>query len=125
MAHPIVEKLKVFGIRHGEKAGAALVGVLCMTMFAFAFAHPTIQTTPDQVKQAASSADSNLNKERKPDEIVATIEAAGIKLPDFEKQVDALKTTEADPSKFRLANVLTSPEPGAGLIRDMPGLLAP
>ncbi len=48
-----------------------------------------------------------------------------MKVANFEKIVDVRQNTSFDSTKYNLVADLASPEPGAGLIRDMPELLAP
>ncbi len=88
-----------------------------------AWSHPTIEMTPDEVEKATSSAQSNLNRDQDEEAILAKIEEAGITLPGFEKTVDNRTPGAADPSKYNLANLMVSPEPGAGLLRERPELI--
>ncbi len=124
MANATVEKLKTLGIRHGEKAGVAVVAALCLLMLWLAFTHRSIEMTPDQVEKAAQAAQQNLNKDQDDEAILAKIEAEGIVQPHFEQIVDNRKPGGADPSKYALANLPIAPEPGAGLLRQAPTLIA-
>jgi hypothetical protein len=123
MAHPIVEKLKTFGIRHGEKVGVAVVTALCLTMLAMAFSRPSIDITADQIASSTQQARQNIQEVQKDDNVVKTIQGQGIVQPNFVKVVDERKPGSADPARYQLSNVLSSPEPGAGLLRDQPELI--
>lgn len=125
MAHPMVENLKDLGLRHGEKAGLALVGVICLFFLFKAATGPRIELTPDQLSTQARQAQSNINADQKEEAILAKLEADGITESDFEAVVDSRQSSSVDASKYELANSFMLPEPGAGLIRDMPKLLAP
>lgn len=123
MAHPIVEKLKTFGIRHGEKVAVAVVSALSLMMVAMAFSRPSIDITGEQITKATQQAQQNINAEQKEDSIVKAIRDQGIVLPNFEKVVDERQPGSADPARYELTNVLAAPEPGAGLLRDQPELI--
>jgi len=125
MANPTVEKLKVFGLRHGEKVAMGVVAVVFAYCAYSSWSHPSIEETPDQVKRSAALATSNIQKNPNADVILAKLEESGVKLEHFEKKVVAMQSSVADVSKFRLARSFVKPEPGAGLIRDTPELLAP
>lgn len=125
MANATVEKLKDLGIRHGEKAAVTLVGVLCVLFFGLAFAKPNLNLTADEVKGDSNKADQNLKRRQSEDDILATIEKDGIKDQAFEKVVDNQATSSLDPAQFLTRNPWVQPEPGAGLIRDTPDLIAP
>ena len=125
MANAAVEKLKVLGLRHGEKAVVTLVAALCLVFFVMAFTHPSIQLTPDQVKKDAEAARNNINRSHSQEEIANQLDTDAIKLANFlgevEKRQSGIKTAEP----YRLVNTFVTPEPGAGLLRDTPELLAP
>jgi hypothetical protein len=126
MANATVEKLKALGLRHGEKAAVTLAGVLCILFVGMAFSHPTIQLTPDQLKKSADAATQNINKPQRVEDILAKLDEANLKDPGFEKKVEDNKPGVIDSSKFALGGASwVSPEPGAGLIRDTPELIAP
>lgn len=123
MAKVNLDKFKDLGIRHGEKVGVAVVSALCLLMFWMAWSHPTIDLAPDEIEKVTSSAQSNLSRSQDEEAILTKIEEQGITLPGFEKVVDARVPGAADPSKYSLANLMVSPEPGAGLLRDRPELI--
>ena len=125
MANAQVEKIKALGLRHGEKAVVTLSGVLCLFFLFRAATKETISLTPDQVSSTAKQAQSALTARQKPDDVLNLIEGQGIKNPGFEKLVDAQTKESLDPLAFTPARPWTTPEPGAGLIRDTPELLAP
>jgi hypothetical protein len=124
MAHPAVEKLKDFGIRHGEKVGVAVVSAVCLLLVWLAITRPSVTLTADEIAKATERARQNLNREQKVDAIVEKIRTDGIVAQDFEKIVDERTPGSADASRYALSNVLAAPEPGAGLLRDQPTLLA-
>ncbi len=125
MANPTAEKLKVFGLRHGEKVAMGVVAVIFATCTYFAWSRPSIEITPEEVKSNADKASDKINARQNPVRIVEELEKQGVKEQAFEKKVDLLQAGVADASKYRLDRPFVSPEPGAGLIRDMPELLAP
>ncbi|MDB5350852.1 MAG: hypothetical protein JWN86_2099 [Planctomycetota bacterium] len=125
MANPTVDKLKAFGLRHGEKVAMGVVATIFAACSYYALIHPSIQTTPDEVTKTAKLAQANLNNSPKKETIVERLEADGITLIGFEKKVEALQAGTSDASQYSLANSFVKPEPGAGLIRDMPELIAP
>lgn len=124
MANPAVDKLKDFGIQHGEKVGVALVSALCLAMFWLALSRPTVEYTKEQIEQSTQRAQQNLNNPQKPEEIVAKIRGEGVVQPEFIKVVDRRQSQTIDATPYRLGNVIASPEPGAGLLREMPELVA-
>ena len=124
MANAQVEKLKALGLRHGEKALVTLAGVLCLLFLVRAATKETISLTPDQVAAAAKQAESALSAHQEPDDILKLVEDQGIKNPDFVKLVDAQSKEALNPLAFKSARPWITPEPGAGLIRDTPVLIA-
>lgn len=125
MANASVEKLKALGLRHGEKVVMGLAAALSLLFLFKAATRETIQTTPAEVRKSAEAADSNLKRKQEPDDILKQLEAAGITNPNFEKMVDEQAKNQLKPDAFKIRTAWTSPEPGAGLIRDTPVLLAP
>ena len=124
MANPTVEKLKVFGIRHGEKLAMGVVTVLFVLCAYVAWSRPAMEITPEDVKKSALSAQENITRKQDEGAIVSKLEQEGVALADFEKVVDQRLKGSVDASKFNLEQALVRLEPGAGLIRDMPGLIA-
>ncbi len=125
MANPQVEKLKALGIRHGEKAVVGLSTLLCLWFLFQASTKPTIDITADQVATAAKQASSSLDAKQNVDDILQKLEAQGIKEIGFEKVVDAQSKQALVASAYKIARPWIIPEPGAGLIRDAPELIAP
>ncbi|HEV3120793.1 MAG TPA: hypothetical protein VGY53_02770, partial [Isosphaeraceae bacterium] len=124
MANAMVEKLKSVGIRHGEKAGVGLAATLFFLFLVMAIAKPTISLTADEVKGHASAADQNLNKPQSESDILSSLENEGVKNPEFAKKIDQQAVVSLDAGQFELVNPWATPEPGAGMIRDTPLLLA-
>ena len=123
MANAQVEKLKDLGLRHGEKAVVGLAGLLCL-LFLVSAAKKSIEITPEQVSKHADAAHSNLPKPQEPQDILTIVEAAGIKNPGFVALVEAQEKEGLKPDDFPVARSWVTPEPGAGLIRDKPELIA-
>jgi hypothetical protein len=124
MANANVEKLKDLGLRHGEKVAVALVSVVCLLLLFMAWTHPVIDMTPEQVEKSAQQANQNIQRRQDEDQILAKIQDQGVVLQNFEQTVDARKPGSMDPSQFRLPNLMAAREPGAGLLREEPGLIA-
>lgn len=125
MANANIEKLKTFGLRHGEKIVVTVVAALSVGMLATAFVTPTIQTTPADVQNAASAARTNIQRIATPEDIQNKLLADGVNESDFLAIVETNKPGAKSAGNYRLAGDFVSPEPGAGLIRDMPELVAP
>jgi hypothetical protein len=125
VANASVDKLKALGLRHGEKLVMALTAALCLFFMFTAASQETISLTPDQVKQAASQAESTLNRNQPPEDILKRLEDEGIKNPGFETIVEQQQKNLLVADNYRPHQLWVSPEPGAGLIRDMPELIAP
>ncbi len=125
MANASTEKLKALGLRHGEKAVVGLAAMLCVLFLVQAFAKTSIDMTPDDVKKAADSARQNIDKPQKNEDILALLETSGIKNPSFEKMVEEQQKNAPKAIAYAPSQLWVSPEPGAGLIRDMPELIAP
>jgi len=125
MANASVEKLKALGLRHGEKAAMGVTVAVCLLCLVAAVSKPTIDLSADQVKKAAQSAESNINRKQDEAQIVKALEEAGIKDAGFETIVDDQAKTKLDVVAFKPARPWVTQEPGAGLIRDMPELIAP
>jgi len=125
MANASVEKLKALGLRHGEKAVVGVSAAVCLLLLYTAVSRPVIETTPDEVRKAASQADSNINRRQDTEDILKLLEDENIKNPNFEKMVDNQASNKIDPKTYRVTSAWTTPEPGAGLIRETPQLIAP
>src|SRR3954454_17188178 len=125
MAHPTVEKLKEVGLRYGDKAAVAVTSLLFVVCFGAALAKKSIELTPDQVKKAAEAAETNINRHQERDDIIKVLEGGGIKPTDFAKEANEAAKTVLVADNFKPDREWVTPEPGAGLLRDTPVLIAP
>ena len=125
MANPTVEKLKDMGLRYGDKAAVALMSLVFVVCFGMAVSKKAIDTTPDQIKKAAESADTNIGRRRERGDIVKKLEEEGIKPTNFANQVEETSKSVLVADAFKPDREWVTPEPGAGLIRDQPVLIAP
>ncbi len=123
-ANAIGEKLKDLGLRHGEKLGVAIASMIFFVCVGMAATKPTIATSPEQIKKAAQQSESNLNRPEKRETILERLAEKGIKDSDFAKVVEEQVKTALVPDNYKAAREWVTPEPGAGLIRDMPTLIA-
>ncbi len=78
MAHPLVEKAKSFGFRHGEKVAVALTSVLCVVLVILAGSRKAIDVTPAQITKAAESARNNLQQPQTKEDILARLDSDGL-----------------------------------------------
>jgi hypothetical protein len=124
-ANAIVETLKDAGLRHGEKAGVAVASALFFLCIGLAAKKETIDTSPEKIKSATKQSESNLGRHEEPEKIIQNLEAKGIKDSKFAKDVDEQVKTALVPTEYKAAREWVSTEPGAGLIRDTPVLIAP
>jgi len=125
MANATVEKIKDLGLRHGEKAVVGLAAALCLVFAWRAFSRPTIDLTPDQIEQVAKRAASNINAQQDPKQIAEKLVEDGMKNPGFLAIIDRQEQSPLKADPYKLANPMITPEPGAGLIREQPALIAP
>ena len=125
MANATAEKLKNFGLRFGDKIAVALAMVLFLVCVANALTRPTIDVAPEQIKKAAEQSDSNLRRKVPTEDIVQTLVESGIKTSDFAKEAEASSNLRLVAADFQPRREWVTPEPGAGLIRDTPTLIAP
>ncbi len=126
MANATVEKLKVFGLRHGEKVVVALVAAVSVLLLVKAFSQETIDITPEQLKSAAQAASTNINRTLPEEQILAKLDEADLVNPGFAEKVEQSKATETvDASQYAFSRPWVANEPGAGWIRDAVELLAP
>jgi len=119
-----VEKIKALGLRHGEKAGVGLAAALCVLLLVMAAGQPTIDMTPDQVKKSAEQAAANISKQQPEASILERLEAEFLKKPEFEQTVDKQANMLLVAADYKTPLPWVSPEPGAGLLRDDPVLIA-
>ncbi len=125
MANPTVEKLKEAGLLYGDKAAVALTSVLFVVCLGAALSMQSIQLTPDEVRKRAQAADTNLNRRRERDDIIKVLETGGIKPTNFSKEVQDAAKMVLLADNYKPEREWVTPEPGAGLIRDTPVLIAP
>ncbi len=124
-ANAIVDKLANAGLRHGEKAGVAIAMMVFLVCVGIAVSQPTITTTPEQVKKAAQVADTNLSRTDDRETIIKRLEEKEKIVPtNFATTVENAINTKIDPVVFKPKRDWVSPEPGAGLIREAPKLIA-
>ncbi len=125
MANASVDKLKALGLRHGEKAVVGLAATLFVVFAGLGIIHPTLDMKPEQLSTQATAARSNLDRPQAEADILAKIEEAGIKDPGFVKLVENQVSNALKPGDYRTKLDWITPEPGAGLIRDQPEMIAP
>ena len=123
-ANAIVEQFKELGLRHGEKAGVAIASMAFFFCVVAAASQKTIDTSPEQIKKAAQQSQSNLGRQEKRETIIERLQEKGIKDSDFAKVVEEQVKTALAPDNYKAAREWVTPEPGAGLIRDEPKLIA-
>ncbi len=84
-----------------------------------------IDTTPEKVKKAAELSDTNLNRHEERDTIIKTLEERDkITKTNFTESVEEQIKVSLIPDNYKPAHEWVTPEPGAGLIRDTPKLVA-
>ncbi len=125
MANAFADQLKDLGLRHGEKVGVAVATALFLVCVVIAASKKTIATTPDEIRKAAQASDGNLNRREERTTIIQRLEEKGIKDTFFAKEVDDQVKTLLVANEYKSAREWVTPEPGAGLIRDTPKLIAP
>ena len=125
MANPTVEKLKAAGLLYGDKAAVALTSLLFVVCLGAALSKQSIHLTPDEVKKRAQAADTNLNRRQERDDIIKVLETGGIKPTNFSKDVQDAAKMVLIADNYKPEREWVTPEPGAGLIRDTPVLIAP
>ncbi len=125
MANALVDQLKDLGLRHGEKAGVAVATALFLLCVVMAASKKTIATTPEEIRKAAQASESNLKRPEDRTTIIQKLEDKGIKDTFFAKEVEDQVKTVLVADNYKSAREWVTPEPGAGLIRDTPKLIAP
>ena len=101
----ILEKMKDLGLRHGEKAGVLIASMIFFVCVGMAAVMPTINTTPEKVKQVTQQSESNLTRREDRDTIVKNLEAKGIKDNNFTKLVDDQVKTALVSDEYKPARV--------------------
>ncbi len=124
-ANAIVDQMVGLGLRHGEKAGMAIASMIFFVCVGAAATKPTIETTPDQVKKAAEQAETNLNRKEDRETIVKRLEEQDkITKTNFTETVEEQIKVSLVSDNYKPAREWVTPEPGAGLIRDNPKIVA-
>ena len=85
----------------------------------------SIQLTPDEVKKTAEDAEANLNRHQERDAIIQKLEGDGIKATNFAREADDSAKVVLVADNYKSDHPWILPEPGAGLLRDNPKLIAP
>ena len=126
MANAFADQMKGLALRHGEKAGVALASMVFFFCVVTAAMMPSIDTTPEQIKKAAEASDSNLNRKEEREAIVKRLEDVDkITNTHIAETVEEQTKVKLVADNYKPARELIIPEPGAGLIRDQPKLIAP
>ena len=125
MANAAADKLKNFGLRHGEKLLVGLTAAVLVACVGLAFTQESVDATPEQLKSSADSADSNLRKKQDPKAIEEKLVKDGVTDPGFVKLVENQVANALKPGDYKARLDWVTPEPGAGLIRDQPEVIAP
>src|SRR5271157_3557673 len=125
MANLTVEKLKEVGLLYGDKAAVALTSLLFVVCLGAALSKQSIQLTPEEVKKRAQAAETNLNRRQERDDIIKVLETGGIKSTNFSKEIQDTAKMVLIADNYKPEREWVTPEPGAGLIRDTPVLIAP
>lgn len=120
-----VEKMKDIGLRFGDKVVVLIAAAVFVWCLMSAFSRPTTDLTPEQIKGYAEASDKNLGRHVDPEDILAILADQGLKGSDFAKQAEESANVRLVASDFRPHRDWVTPEPGAGLIRDTPDLVAP
>jgi hypothetical protein len=125
MANPTVEKLKEAGLLYGDKAAVALTSLLFVVCLGAALSKKSIELNPEQVNKSAEAADTNISRRQERDDIIKVLENGGIKPTNFSKEVQDTAKSVLVADNYKPEREWVTPEPGAGLIRDTPVLIAP
>lgn len=128
MANPkvqkILNKVQTFFTNHGEKVAVGLGATLFVVGAASAILKPTIAITPEQIKTNAEAADKNIKQPQAEAEIIDALANDGIKELNFAESVAKAETEKIDINELKVKHKWVTMEPGAGLIRDQPVLIA-
>ena len=126
MANPTVEKLKDVGLRYGDKAAVALTSLLfvvCLRTGRCPRSPSTPRPTRSRRPPRPPTPTSIATRSR--DDIIKILEEGGIKPTNFAKEVEEPAKTVLVADNYKPDREWVTPEPGAGLIRDTPVLIAP
>jgi hypothetical protein len=125
MANASAEKLKTLGILHGEKVVVGITATVFIVLVFLAITNPVLEMKPEELKSAATNASANLQAKQTESDILAKLEKDGLKEPHFQQIIEGQIANALKPDGFRARLEWVTPEPGAGLIRDNPELIAP
>jgi hypothetical protein len=128
MANPKVQKIldksKKFFTNHGDKLAVGIGSLVFVAGAALAITKPTIAITPDQISSNTESAKKNLDQPQTDEEILESLANDGVKELNFAETVAKTETEKVDVNELKLKHRWVTLEPGAGLIRDQPVLVA-
>ena len=127
MANAFVEKMKAFGLNHGEKVGMGICGVLGVGLAVLGLSKEPITLDAKAIESAANQASQNLGKDQPLESIKEKVEGAEFQVV---KHDFLAKAANQEGNKLVAANYKNDQpwvrlEPGAGILREMPRLLAP
>jgi len=128
MANPkvqkILDKAKKFFTNHGDKLAVGIGSLVFVAGAAVAITKPTISITPEQISSNTESAKKNLDQPQTDEEILESLANDGVKELNFADTVAKTETEKVDVNELKLKHRWVTLEPGAGLIRDQPVLVA-
>lgn len=128
MANPKVQKIldksKKFFTNHGEKVAVGVSSLVFVLGAGMAITKPTIAITPSQITTNTDSAKKNLDQPQTDEEILESLANDGVKELNFADTVAKTETEKVDVNELKLKHRWVTLEPGAGLIRDQPVLVA-
>ncbi len=127
MANPQLEMLKDFGIRHGEKFAVTITGAVFLLLVVMAVLQETIQVTPEEIDQLTKQGQQNLNRPQSDEEVQQKLQNDGVTETAFARIAE--ESTQpvdivARADQFQVKRPWVVPEPGAGIVRRMPELVA-
>ena len=125
MANPTVEKLKEVGLRYGDKAAVALTSLLFVVCLGAALSKKSIEMTPERSRRRPRRPRPTSIAARSPTTSSRCSKAEGIKPTNFAKEAEEAAKTLLVADNYKPDREWVTPEPGAGLIRDTPELIAP
>lgn len=128
MANPKVQKIldksKKFFTSHGEKVAVGISSLVFVLGAVKAITKPTINITPTQITTNTDSAKKNLDQPQTDEEILESLANDGVKELNFAETVAKTETEKVDVNELKLKHRWVTLEPGAGLIRDQPVMVA-
>jgi|GEM_PF-822068 len=121
MANQFVEGFKSFALSHGEKVA---VGVGCATFITLSFlalSKEKFPIKPDEVKEAAIQAQTNLNRDQDDEQVLEAITVEnGVdnEQARFEEKFQKRESVKVTAADFQVPRPWLVQEPGAGVMRD-------